>query len=101
MMRSKVPRAERVRFERKFPVNLRGVDGTWHRSCLLLDVSATGAKLAVDGSLDVLRAQEFFLILSSTGAAFRRCELVRVEGSEVGVRFIAEKKPRGFPLLPR
>ena len=82
-------KADRVR---KYPVNLMGVDGTWRRSCFLVDVSATGARLKVDGSLEVLKVQEFFLILSSTGLAFRRCELVRIDGSEVGVRFVVDKK---------
>ena len=85
-------KADRVRLDHRYPVNLMGVDGTWRRSCVLLDVSATGARLEVDGSLEVLKAQEFFLILSSTGLAFRRCELIRVAGTEVGVKFIAEKR---------
>src|SRR6476659_8775834 len=94
-------KSERVRFEHRHPVNLMGVDGTWRRSCVLLDASATGARLEVDGSLEVLQAHEFFLILSSTGLAFRRCELVRVDGSEVGVRFVAERKTRGRPIIPK
>ena len=94
-------KSDRVRLENRYPVNLMGVDGTWRRSSVLVDVSATGARLEVDGSLDVLKAQEFFLILSTTGLAFRRCELVRVDGSEVGVKFIAEKKARGRPAIPR
>jgi hypothetical protein len=100
-MNSRVRRAERVRFEHKRPVSLRGVDGTWQRSCVLVDVSATGAKLAVEGSLEVLRSKQFFLILSSTGPAFRRCELVRIDGSEVGVRFVEDKKTRGHSFIPR
>jgi hypothetical protein len=68
-----------------------GVDGTWRRSCYLLDASESGAKLEVEGSADVLKAREFFLLLSSTGLAFRRCELVWIDGTEVGVKFIAEK----------
>lgn len=93
-------KAERVYFEHRHPVNLMGVDGTWRRSCALLDVSSSGARLEVEGSLDVLRAQEFFLVLSSTGLAFRRCELVRIAGSEIGVRFVVperKKKPRPAP----
>jgi hypothetical protein len=85
-------KAERIRLEHRRPVNLMGIDGTWRRSCLLLDVSATGARLEVEGSLEVLQAQEFFLILSCTGLAFRRCELVRVDGGQIGVRFISDKK---------
>jgi len=88
-------KAERVRLEKKYPVNLMGVDGTWRRNCFLVDVSATGARLKVDGSLEALKAQAFFLILSSTGLAFRRCELVRIDGSQVGVRFVANKKNKG------
>jgi PilZ domain len=92
-------KSERVRLEHKHPVNLMGVDGTWRRSCLLLDVSSTGARLDVDGTLEVLQAKEFFLLLSSTGLAFRRCELIRVDGSEIGVRFIeARKKGPGRPV---
>jgi len=74
-----------------------GVDGTWRRACVLLDISETGARLEVDGTVDVLKAREFFLVLSSTGLAFRRCELVRVDGAEVGVKFIANKKQKGRP----
>lgn len=81
-------KANRVRLEHKHPVNLMGSDGTWSRRCILLDVSATGAKLEVEGSVEVLRAREFFLVLSSTGLAFRRCELVWVDGVMAGVRFV-------------
>jgi hypothetical protein len=64
------------------------VDGTWRRACFLKDVSATGARLEVDGSTDVLQSREFFMILSSTGLAFRRCELIWINGSTVGVQFV-------------
>jgi hypothetical protein len=91
MMKGEGRKANRVRFEHRHPVNLMGVDGTWRRSCYLLDASASGAKLEVEGSADVLRAREFFLLLSSTGLAFRRCELVWVDGTQVGVKFVSEK----------
>jgi hypothetical protein len=84
-----------VRIEHRYPVNLMGVDGTWRPSCLLLDVSETGAKLEVPVS--VLQAREFFLLLSSTGLAFRRCELVWIDGAQVGVRFVAKDKRRAKP----
>jgi len=92
-------KADRVRLERKYPVNLMGGDAACRQRRRLVDVSVTGARLEVDGTLDVLKAQEFFLILSTTGLAFRRCELVRIDGSEVGVRFIADKKPKGRPAI--
>jgi hypothetical protein len=66
-------------------------DGTWHRACYLLDVSDTGAKLEVEGSIDVLKAREFFLVLSSRGLAYRRCELIWIDGSMAGVRFVSNK----------
>jgi hypothetical protein len=79
----------RVKFDHKHLVTLMAIDGTWRRSCVLMDVSQTGAKLKIEGSADVLRAKEFFMLLSTTGLAFRRCELIWVEGSAVGVHFIS------------
>ena len=90
----------RVRFEHEQPVTLMGTDGTWRRNCMLVDVSETGAKLKIDGSPDVLRAMEFFMLLSSTGLAFRRCELIWVEGSNVGVHFVSND-PRKKKLKPQ
>ncbi len=87
-------RAGRVRFEHKHAVSIMGVDGTWRRTCILLDVSESGAKLEVEGSIEPLKAQEFFLVLSSTGLAFRRCELIWVDGSNVGVHFVTAKTRR-------
>ena len=89
-MRGENRKAPRVHIEHCHPVNLMGVDGTWRRSCFLLDVSDSGAKLEVEGPVNVLQAREFFLLLSSTGLAFRRCELVWIDGAQVGVRFIAK-----------
>ena len=52
------------------------------------DISDTGAKVTVDGSLTGLQLKEFFLLLSSTGLAYRCCELVWVDGEQIGVSFI-------------
>ena len=81
-------KAFRVRMDHKQAVNLMGSDGTWRRSCVLLDVSQTGAKIEVEGTLDVLQAKEFFMVLSSTGLAYRRCELVWIDGTIAGVHFV-------------
>ena len=99
-MRGENRKACRVSLEHAHTVNLMGVDGTWRRSCVLLDISDTGAKLAVEGPVNVLQAREFFLLLSSTGLAFRKCELVWIDGEQAGVRFIAKspkKKARSAP----
>ncbi len=89
---------ERVTFERGFGAHLMGIDGTWRRSCTMEDVSENGAKLTVQGSMEGLHLKEFFLILSSTGLAYRRCELAWVNGDQIGVNFLKpgdrRKKPR-------
>jgi hypothetical protein len=86
-------KSERVDFERGIPVFMMGIDGTWRRSCLMIDVSQTGARLCVDGSLEGLDLKEFFLLLSSTGLAYRRCRMVRLSGDQIGVEFIKSDKP--------
>ena len=68
------------------------IDGTWRRDCLLQAVSDTDALLTVEGSIQGLNLKEFFLLLSSTGLAYRRCELVRVNGAEMDVQFLKGKE---------
>ena len=89
----------RVVFERGVPAHMMGIDGTWRRDCTMEDVSATGAKLTVDGSVEGLHLKEFFLLLSSTGLAYRRCELAWVNGDQIGVNFLkqGEKKKKARP----
>jgi hypothetical protein len=41
---------ERVSFERGIPVHIMGIDGTWRRDCMILDVSQTGARLQIEES---------------------------------------------------
>jgi hypothetical protein len=84
-------KSDRVQFQQAYPANLMGVDGTWRRSCVMRDVSSTGARLEIKGTTDVLQAKEFFLVLSSTGLAFRRCELVWLDGTIAGIRFLTNK----------
>jgi hypothetical protein len=89
-------KGERVTFERGIPAHMMGIDGTWRRECTMEDVSETGAKLTVEGSVEGLHLKEFFLLLSSTGLAYRRCELSWVNGDQIGVNFLktGEKKKR-------
>jgi hypothetical protein len=91
-------KALRVQMDHRQSVNLMASDGTWRRSCVLLDVSQSGAKIEVEGTLDVLQAKEFFMVLSSTGLAYRRCELVWIDGTTAGVHFVtaeSRKKAKG------
>lgn len=82
--------ARRVAFDRAFPANIMAIDGTWRRACTVKDVSDTGAKLIVDASDQGLPLREFFLVLSLTGLAYRRCEVTWVNGAEVGVTFLKQ-----------
>jgi len=83
-------KGERVTFERGFSAHMMGIDGTWRRECTMEDVSETGAKLTVEGSVEGLHLKEFFLLLSSTGLAYRRCELAWVNGDQIGVNFLKQ-----------
>ena len=82
---------ERVTFSRGYDVCIMAIDGTWRRDCQLNAISDTDAMLTVEGSIQGLNLKEFFLLLSSTGLAYRRCELVRVNGTEMDVAFLRGK----------
>jgi hypothetical protein len=81
-------KSERVDFERGIQVHIMGIDGTWRRDCMMVDVSQTGARLCIDGSIEGLDLKEFFLLLSSSGSAYRRCKMVRVTGDQIGIEFL-------------
>ena len=90
---------DRVTFSRGYDVCIMAIDGTWRRDCQLNAISDNDAVLTVEGSIQGLNLKEFFLLLSSTGLAYRRCELVRVNGSEMDIQFLKgkNKKKRGGP----
>jgi hypothetical protein len=81
----------RVTFEHRLPAHMMAIDGTWRRSCIIKDVSETSAILQVESSIEGLALAEFFLLLSSTGLAYRRCQLDRVNGEEIAVNFLRQK----------
>src|ERR1700687_593155 len=77
-----------VVFQKSFDVNIMASDGTWRRSCTLKDVSISGARLIMQSSIQGLILKEFFLLLSSSGLAYRPCELAWVNGDQIGVNFL-------------
>ena len=83
-------KVHRVVFSRAIDVQIFAIDGTWRRACAMLDVSETGARLALGSSIEGLNLKEFFLVLSSTGVAFRRCELAWINGDQIGATFLKE-----------
>lgn len=82
---------DRVNFSRGYDVCIMAIDGTWRRTCQLNAISDNDAILTVEGSIQGLNLKEFFLLLSSTGLAYRRCELVRVNGAEMDIQFLKGK----------
>jgi hypothetical protein len=84
----------RVVFERGIGAYVMAIDGTWRRDCSMEDVSETGARLTIHGSIEGLHLKEFFLLLSSTGLAYRRCELAWINGDQIGARFITQTKKK-------
>lgn len=81
----------RVTFGRGYNVWIMAIDGTWRRSCILKAVSNHDAQLTLETSIEGLHLKEFFLLLSSTGLAYRRCELIKVNGAEIDIRFLKTK----------
>jgi hypothetical protein len=81
-------RENRVTFARGFDVWIMAIDGTWRRECVMKDASEVGAQLITKNSIRGLNLKEFFLLLSTTGLAFRRCELAWVNGDQLGVNFL-------------
>lgn len=88
---------DRVTFSRGYDVCIMAIDGTWRRACTLNAISDTDAILTVEGSIQGLNLKEFFLLLSSTGLAYRRCELVRVNGAEMDIQFLRGKNRKKRP----
>jgi len=87
-------KARRVEFSSGIPVQIIGLDGSWRRDCLMMDVAFGGAKLVVNEPADGIDMKKFLLMLSTTGAVYRRCELVWSNGEQLGVRFLG---PAGRP----
>jgi hypothetical protein len=84
-------KSRRVGFDRGFDAWIMSIDVTWRLSCKLRDASVEGARLT-PSSIEKLKDKEFFLLLSSTGLAYRRCELAWINGDEVGVKFLRMKR---------
>lgn len=92
---------KRVTFEYPIAAQLMAIDGTWRRECSIYDVSDEGAKIAVGSSIEGLQIAEFFLVLSSTGLAYRRCKLAWVNGDQIGVTFLRRGSKKAAKHEPR
>ena len=97
-------KGERVTFERGIPAHMMGIDGTWRRECTMEDVSETGAKLTVEGSVEGLHLEGILpaAVVDRT-LAYRRCELAWVNGDQIGVNFLkqGDKKKKAAGAAPQ
>ena len=93
MAKEKERESQRVVFE-PLDAQMMAIDGTWRRACFVKDVSENSATLRVESSIEGLALTEFFLLLSSTGLAYRRCQLDRVNGEELEVCFLRQKSKK-------
>jgi hypothetical protein len=93
--RGGAPMSNRRKYTRRalsnYPAKIIANDGSWGRSCRVLDVSDGGARLATETPLEL--PDNFTLALS--GKIGRRCLLKWTEDCEIGVVFDRpEAKPR-------
>jgi len=65
-------------------------DGAWTRKCRVVDISQTGAKLALEDSSGL--PKDFVLMLSECGGPRRRCRVVWVFNDQIGVEFDQPKR---------
>jgi hypothetical protein len=63
-----------------------GTDGSALGSCVMIDISGTGARLKTDTSKAL--PNEFILLLSHDGRLHRRCTVAWRSATDVGVRFL-------------
>ena len=81
-----------VVFERGYPAHMMAIDGKWRRACRMEDACNSGARLTAAGSIEGLAFTELSLLVSSTGPAYRRCQLAWVNGDQLGVHFLKQKQ---------
>ena len=60
--------------------------GALPRDCMIADISTGGARLFIDGVVDV--PDQFYLLISGEDGAHRECRVVWRLGGEVGVSFV-------------
>lgn len=67
------------------------LEGDMQRSCMLSDISETGARIDVDPTDEL--PDRFVLLLSGNGAPRRKCRIVWRAPAQVGVNFDGRLPP--------
>jgi hypothetical protein len=65
-------------------------DGSWTRKCRVIDVSESGARIALEQAAEL--PKDFVLSLAERGRPMRRCHLVWTADDQIGVEFDRPKK---------
>lgn len=83
----------RVEFRDGYAARISARDGSWQRRCFVADISQTGARLVIEGTLAGLDLADFYLLLSRTGNAHRRCRKVWAKDDQIGISFVQTPQP--------
>ena len=70
----------------KYPARIDLCDGSAPRGCVIRDISASGARIFVDGPDEI--PDYFHLLLAQEGSTARDCRVVWREGDQIGVEFV-------------
>jgi len=81
-------KSQRVAFSKALDATVISIDGTFKRSCTVMDISDSGAKIELGDDVGTFDLAEFFLLMSTRGAVHRRCRVARRYGNEIGVTFV-------------
>jgi hypothetical protein len=87
-----------LRRKLKVPVVVARESGERITQTHTLDVSKDGAKIQLDGSIEL--PEQFLITLSERGEVQRLCRLIWRTASEIGVRFIQPVRPRPAARTP-
>jgi len=81
----------RVAFRHAFKSRIVASDGTRSTACLVLDISATGAKVSIAGALDPrIDSKNCFIVLTPNGTVRRRSRLIWSNGGQMGFEFLPD-----------
>jgi hypothetical protein len=83
-------RRKSVRRAIGYGATIVAADASWIRKCRVIDISESGAKLALEEPGEL--PKDFVLMLSERGGPRRRCHVVWATGDQLGVAFARPKK---------
>jgi PilZ domain len=81
-----IERRRSLREQVQFPAWIDVGDGSQPRSCAVVDVSESGARLMI--SFPALLPREFWLFLTKDGLRRRKCRMVWYTDTQVGVKYL-------------